>query len=270
MINNKCLNPNSPPIPIPIGLFNKVQFDIRFYFSRRGCENMQSMKKDDFVIRSDQSGNRYVCKRNDAEMTKNHRQNDVSSSGDGYMPESRGNQQCPVLSFEKYLSKLSELNRLWQMPKASFLDTDATWYTKRPVGERKLRDFMPKLSMECNLSQRYTNHCLRATNATILKRSNFSDAQVCAVTGHKSAHSLAVYQRVSVPEKMQMGKALENVLAPPQSEVLQSKLVDDEDEWADMDISDFDTYVKGVGPSRAFNQCKFQKCTISVTINMAK
>ena len=29
----------------PTGLFNKVQFDIRLYFFRRGAENMHSMKK---------------------------------------------------------------------------------------------------------------------------------------------------------------------------------------------------------------------------------
>jgi integrase len=46
------------------------------------------------------------------------------------------------------------------------------------------------------LSQIYTNHSIRATGAIILGR-NCSMAQTMAVTGHKSASSVAVYQRVS-------------------------------------------------------------------------
>jgi integrase len=50
------------------------------------------------------------------------------------------------------------------------------------------------------LSQIYTNHSIRATGATIIGR-NCSMAQIMAVTGHKSASSVAVYQRVSSKEK---------------------------------------------------------------------
>jgi hypothetical protein len=46
------------------------------------------------------------------------------------------------------------------------------------------------------LSQIYTNHSIRATGATILGR-NCSMAQIMAVTRHKSASSVAVYQRRS-------------------------------------------------------------------------
>jgi hypothetical protein len=42
-----------------------------------------------------------------------------------------------------------------------------------------------------------------ATGATILGR-NCSMAQIMAVTGHKSASSVAVYQRVSTKEKQVM------------------------------------------------------------------
>ena len=50
----------------------------------------------------------------------------------------------------------------------------------------------------------YTNHSIRATGATILGR-NCSMAQIMAVTGHKSASSVSVYQRVSSKEKQVMG-----------------------------------------------------------------
>lgn len=95
----------------PKGLIDKVQFDIRLYFCRRGMENMHSMTKDTFAIktRSSYSGSlntRYVHKIVD-ELNKNH--HDIESSYSAFMPESPGSSLCPVASFEKLLS-VSKIN----------------------------------------------------------------------------------------------------------------------------------------------------------------
>jgi hypothetical protein len=37
----------------PYGLSNKVQFDIRLYFCRRGQENMYTMSKSTFTVKTD-------------------------------------------------------------------------------------------------------------------------------------------------------------------------------------------------------------------------
>ena len=64
----------------PVGLYNKVKFDVRYYFCRRASENMRSMTKASFNINTDPDTNRrYVTK------TEN----------------------CPVSSFTKYISKAS-------------------------------------------------------------------------------------------------------------------------------------------------------------------
>ena len=53
----------------PVGLQNKVQFDIRLYFYRRGNENMRKMTK---VLKTDEkSGLKYVVQAK-GELTKNH------------------------------------------------------------------------------------------------------------------------------------------------------------------------------------------------------
>ena len=63
------LNPNTP-----YGLYNKVQFDIRFCFFRRGAENMHAMTKDTFVLHVDpDTGVSYIAKAD--EYSKNHREN---------------------------------------------------------------------------------------------------------------------------------------------------------------------------------------------------
>ena len=69
----------------PLGLANKVQYDIRMYFFRRGMENMHQMTKSNVAVKTDM---KYVFKTTD-EMTKNHRENDKEYSS-GVIPESPG------------------------------------------------------------------------------------------------------------------------------------------------------------------------------------
>ena len=72
---------------------------------------------------------------------------------------------------------------------------------------------MKCLSINCQLSRLYTNHSIRVTGATILNQCKFSASQIMSVTGHKSVSSLAIYQRVSDQEKLDMGQALSNAMA---------------------------------------------------------
>ena len=198
---------------IPTGLANKVQFDIRMYFMRRGGENFHKMTVKTFqILYHQETGLKYVCKAID-ELTKNHRETDKGHCGDGFMPEMPGNPMCPVTSFEKYLSKLHPgTDRLWQKARNSYLPEESVWFSKVPIGEKTLQKFMPHLSEVCALSKRYTNHSIRATGATILSRKNFNNAQIMSVSGHRSVSSLAVYQRVAEREKIDMGRAIGDCL----------------------------------------------------------
>ena len=47
---SRYMNPDTPT-----GLGNKVQFDIRFYFFRRGLENFEKMTKETFEVKQDSS-----------------------------------------------------------------------------------------------------------------------------------------------------------------------------------------------------------------------
>jgi hypothetical protein len=48
LYNSMFLSPTTPN-----GLFNKVQFDVRLYFCRRGSENIYNFTKSTFVIETD-------------------------------------------------------------------------------------------------------------------------------------------------------------------------------------------------------------------------
>ena len=195
----------------PWGLFNKVQYDIRYYFGRRGAENMHLMTKQSFVINKDpDTGRQFITKRD--ELTKNHRWNDAEAYG-GFMPETF-TPDCPVASFKKFVSKLdTDQNRFWCYPKDSFHPEAECWFTKKPVGINTLKQFLPRLSSKCGLSQIYTNHSMRSTAATLLHQEKFEGSAMKSVTGHKSLSSLAIYQHTSKQQKLEMADSLHNKIS---------------------------------------------------------
>eukprot|EP00117_Sycon_ciliatum_P015132 scpid84387/ scgid15106/ len=53
---------------------------------------------------------------------------------------------------------------------------------------------MRRLSEASNLSQSYTNHCLRATSITLMKFAGIEDRKIMAVSGHKNVQSLQAFK----------------------------------------------------------------------------
>ena len=192
-------------------LQNKVQFDIRFYFARRANENIDKFTKDTFKLQLDQNtGIRYITKQMD-EQTKNH-QDDLEFYS-GHMPELKGSTYCPVTSFLRYVSKLHpQCDALWQQVKEGNLNDVDIWYKPRKIGPNPLGAFMSRISHAADLSRSYTNHSIRVTGTTCLSRFNFNPKQIMSVTGHRSVNSLAVYQKVSDDEKLNMGIAMSHYL----------------------------------------------------------
>ena len=81
-------SPHMDPDRGPKELFNKVQFDIRYYFCRRGFENIYDMTKGTFSFATDpNTGISYVFKSRD-ELQKNHKES-TSPIITGFMPEMR-------------------------------------------------------------------------------------------------------------------------------------------------------------------------------------
>ncbi|XP_021338996.1 uncharacterized protein LOC110440331 [Mizuhopecten yessoensis] len=196
----------------PAGLANKVQFDIRLYFCRRGCENMEKMTKSTLKVKTDPKTNLKFVTKDVNKLTKIHR--DDKELYTGHMPEEPGSPYCPVKSFEKYLSKSNPKNdRLWQFPLDSYCDEDYVWYANRPIGKDTLSKCMSNMSQKCKLSQQYTNHCIRATAATILTQSNFTASQIMAITGHKSV-SLCTNVCQTMKKKTNMGRAIASGISP--------------------------------------------------------
>ena len=179
---NHAFDPNTP-----VGLQQKVFFEILLYLCRRGRENLRDMNKETFAVTKDSQGREYVYQAR-SEEDKNHDSEKItfdSTRGEGRMYEV-GSDMCPVKSFKKYVSLLQpDKNELWQTPKRSFLEDDSCWYTKTPLGESMLNSMMTRITKQAKLSMPYTNHCIRATTITMLDEAGVEARHIMRISGHK-------------------------------------------------------------------------------------
>ena len=120
-------------------------------------------------------------------------------------------ERCLVRLLDKYLLKLPEnVLHLYVRPLDKVPDEESKpWYTKQRVGQNKLKEMLPSLSVDSGCSVRYTNHSLRATAATRM----FSTG-VPEKTGHRSLKALRFYERTQPA----MEKAVSAVIANPKNE----------------------------------------------------
>lgn len=160
------------------GLQRKAWFEITLPLCRRGRENLRSMTKDTFKVAKDDVGRMYVYQFVD-ELDKNHRADAAGSVTEGRMYELPGNMNCPVLSFEKYVSKLKpNKDDLWQRPRNSFSLDDDVLYANAPVGKNSLSSFMSDISNVGKVSKVYKNHSVRATSITVLDVAGISGRHI--------------------------------------------------------------------------------------------
>jgi len=118
------------------------------------------------------------------------------TTGEARMYARPGDPMCPVQSFRKYLSKLHpDLECLWQRPLDSFAPSYGVWYSKVPLGKNTLGDMMAEISDVAGLSQRYTNHCIRATFISTLDRAGIEARHIMRDSGHKSEAFIRSYSR---------------------------------------------------------------------------
>jgi hypothetical protein len=189
----------------PIGLQRKVFFEVSLHFGRRGREGWRGLKKNSFVIAQNTDGLRYVtlCYN---ELDKNHQN---AEEKDQYMFQLPGDKNCPVASFEKYLSKLNpKCEAFLQRPDAKFRNRD-TWYVNAPLGVHTISNMMKAISEEAGTSHIYTNHCIKATTGTVLKKAGFATQDIMCVTGHKNVASLNSYvAKPDTNERAVMSNAL--------------------------------------------------------------
>ena len=210
----------------PVGLFEKVWFDIMFQLVRRGRENLRSMTKNSFSIDTDATGRRYVFQTR-SELDKNHNINDdtFDTTGEGRIYET-GSKSCPVLCFEKYLNSLHpNLEALWQRPREK--SDSSIWYCNVAVGQKFLGNLMANMSTKYGLSQRYTNHSIRVTSLQVLEDENIEGRHIIRVSGHKNVDSVKNYaRRLSTARKRNISSILSNSVSTTKKPKISNETVE--------------------------------------------
>ena len=209
----------------PTSLQHKVFFEMSMHFGRRGCEGLASLKRLDIVfMKDDHDPNVEYTTINHNETTKkNHGVEHNQIEKNQRMYSQPNNPNCPVSSLRFYLSKLSqEEEYFFQTPRKPqrepFCQME-TWY-KRKMGKNTLNNMMKTISKLGNLTQEYTNHCIRATVCTVLAHNDVESSNIIKVTGHKDVKSLAPYiSSTSNQKRKEMSQILfdygkENVKMP--------------------------------------------------------
>lgn len=182
----------------PQRLQDEVFFILIYHFGFRGREWLRSLNKSSLMIC--ESGTETYVDLIHSVKEKNVKVGDEKSVRQIIMTEIPNKDQCPVAAVKLYLSKLPG-NILF--PKCKVNWEPESWYCKnQPLGKNSLNDMMKSISKRAQLNAKYTNHCIRSTVVTTLKRSGFDEEACMAVTGHKSRASIERYDKRKAAEKM--------------------------------------------------------------------
>ena len=175
-------------------LLHKVFFDIMFYTGRRGKEGLRNLQKDSFEIKKSADGREYL-EITFNEVTKKNQGDQTSSTADtlhnnhAIITEMEGSLRCPVNSYKHYIENLHpECDAFFQYP-----NDKKNGFERRPIGKNSLAGLMSTISKQAKLSKRYTNHCIRKTTATGMKKQGFDLREIANVTKHKNIQSLENY-----------------------------------------------------------------------------
>ena len=94
-------------------------------------------------------------------------------------------------AWQVYISKMNPMcSAFFQYPKRKWSPDCPVWYENRALGVNKLGDMMKNISMEADLSQKYTNHCVRATAITLWFNAGLANRHIIAISGHHNEQSL--------------------------------------------------------------------------------
>lgn len=85
---------------------------------------------------------------------------------------------------------------------------------------------MSNISEAATLSERYMNHCIRATTVTRLCDSGIDPQDIVAVTGHRCVASISSYSSTNAEKRRQMSHKFSSAIGKEvRSQVLQKKNV---------------------------------------------
>ena len=198
----------------PQGLLYNVWFHVTLFFCQRGREGQRNLTKSSFLFLQDENNKWYATMAHD-ESSKT-RQGGIDDTATNYEKLGRMYQtehwNDGFNALHLYCSKLNpNCSAFFQFPKRFWKGPEeSVWFENRCVGTNKLGSMMKELSKAANLSQLYTNHCIRATAITLWSDAGLSNRHIMTLSGHRNENSLKSYNARPSSQQLQ---ACSNVLS---------------------------------------------------------
>lgn len=206
-------------------LQHKVFVDLVYYMGRCGKEGLRPLQKTWFSVKKDPEGTEYV-EIEVNETTKKNQGGNLSAQATWIHDENNlmfaqpGNQRCPVKSFKRYCELLNpKIQDFFQRP-----SKDRKKYDAMAVGKETISRWMSVISERAKLSRRYTNHNLRKTTATGMKKGGIPETRIAHHLKHKDLQSLSHYlEKPTIEDKRENAAALFNYTVANASEKIPIK-----------------------------------------------
>ena len=204
-------------------LQKRVLFDILLHFQLRGRENLRFLTKDTFGFDKDNEDNEFVY----IKTNLLHKNVKASLNSKEFLDLKKARMysssvNCPVENFKRYLDILPSVtkdNSLFPL-----ITKNGNVSSSAVVGKHKLGSLLCDLSKKLELSKSYSNHCLRVTGISKLHDAGFSNAEICAVTGHKNERSLQRYLRVNEKSLKRASLTLSSTSVEKKTKVYESQI----------------------------------------------
>ena len=189
----------------PTGLLNAVFFYNGKNFCLRGGAEHRNLKisqlRRETTIVDDKEISCYVytefgSKNNQGGFASLNRKNKVVRQYECDL------ERCHVKILDKYLQALPPeaikndifyLQPLAQVP----ANPSAPWFKTTPVGKNTLGTMIKRMCSNAGISERFTNHSLRAYGATTLFQAEVPEKLIQQRTGHRSVEGVRRYERTS-------------------------------------------------------------------------
>ena len=184
----------------------------------RGRDEHKSLRFQDLKINTNENGKEYmnmyerVTKTRDGSDDKNLRK----TMSRYFCTCASGQGDCLIEFVKKFTqkkpAKCCQPNQpfYWTpIPSPKHQTTDPTWYYVIPLGKNKIGSLLPDACEKAGLERR-SNHGARRTAIKRMRKSGVPDAKICKITGHKSVHTLSVYDdELSDDEHFEIQKVIQ-------------------------------------------------------------
>ena len=189
----------------PLALLRAVFYYVGKAFCIRGGEEQRNLKRSQFVRSSDGQCYTYI------ENGSKNRSGINSKEANKIVPvysciESRP--RCLVylldLYFDKFPPQAVVKDLFYLRPNKS---ASSVWYDCASIGRDKLAKFLEQMCLEAGISEKKTNHCLRATGTSALFNAGVPEKLIRDVTGHRS-NALQLYERPTLQQKQNVSNIL--------------------------------------------------------------